>query len=72
MTDNNDLAAQVAVLQATVDDIAEQLKHLFRLHGPATWAHIQKQKRDNARAQGTRLPTHHDQSRGVPNKPLAS
>jgi hypothetical protein len=46
-TDNNDLAAQVAALQATVADMAEQLKHLFRLHGPATWAHIQKQRRDN-------------------------
>jgi N-methylhydantoinase B/oxoprolinase/acetone carboxylase alpha subunit len=46
-----DLAAQLAALQATVADMQEQLTHLFRLHGPATWKHIQKQRRDNAQAQ---------------------
>jgi hypothetical protein len=55
-TDNNDLAAQLAALQATVADIQEQLTHLFRLHGPATWTHIQKQRRDNAKAAGTKPP----------------
>jgi hypothetical protein len=59
-------------LQARLDDMQEQLNHLFRLHGPATWAHVQKQRRDNVKAQGTRLPTHQDQSHGIPNKPMAT
>jgi hypothetical protein len=70
MTTENDLVAKVAALEATVADLQDQVTYLFRLHGPATWAHIQKQKRDNAKA--TKLPTYQDQSHGVPNKPLAS
>jgi hypothetical protein len=54
-TDNNDLDARLSALEVANADMAEQLTHLFRLHGPATWAHIQKQKRDNAKA--TKLPT---------------
>jgi N-methylhydantoinase B/oxoprolinase/acetone carboxylase alpha subunit len=72
MTTENDLAAQVAALEANVADMQKQLKHLFRLHGPATWAHVQKQRKENAKAQGTKLPVHHDQSHGQSNKPVAN
>ena len=53
-TNNNDLAAQLAALQATVADLQEQVTHLFSLHGPARWKHILKQRADNAKARGTR------------------
>lgn len=53
-TDNNDLAARVAALEAANADMAEQLKHLFKLHGPVTWAHVKKQRRDNAQAAAQR------------------
>jgi N-methylhydantoinase B/oxoprolinase/acetone carboxylase alpha subunit len=55
-TDNNDINARVAALEAANADMAEQLTHLFRVHGPATWKHIQKQRRDNAKAAGTKPP----------------
>ena len=60
MTDNNDLAAQLAALQATVADLQEQVTHLFSLHGPARWKHILKQRKENALAQGTRAPFTHN------------
>ena len=74
MTTENDLAAQLAALQATVADMQEQLAYLFRLHGPATWRHIQKQRRDNEKARGTRLPISPSQAHGeVPSgKPVTN
>lgn len=59
-----DLAAQLAALQATVADMQDQVTHLFSLHGPARWKHILKQRADNAKAQGTKLPTHPTQAFG--------
>jgi hypothetical protein len=47
----NDMVDQLAALQATIADMQEQLAYLFRLHGH-TWARIQKQQRDNAKAGG--------------------
>jgi hypothetical protein len=69
MTTENDLVAQVAALEATVADLQERATYLFRLHGPATWKHIQKQRRDNAPKP---LPSVQHQSHGVPNKPLTT
>jgi hypothetical protein len=64
MTTNNDVAAQLAALQATVTDLQDQVTHLFSLHGPARWKHIQKQRHDNALAQGTRLLISPSQAHG--------
>jgi hypothetical protein len=52
MATTNDTAAQLAALQATVADLQDQVTHLFSLHGPARWRHIQKQRADNVKAQG--------------------
>ena len=56
-------------MTAKIEDMQEQLAYLFKLHGPATWARIQKQRRDNAPKP---LPSIQHQSHGVPNKPLAN
>lgn len=37
-------------LEARLNDIQDQLNHLFKLHGPARWEHILKQRRENAKA----------------------
>lgn len=45
-------------LEARLDDIDAQLRKLWTLHGLPTWARQEKQRKENQRAQGTRLPTH--------------
>jgi hypothetical protein len=69
MTTNDDMAAQLAALEATVADLQDQVTYLFGLHGPARWKHILKQRKDNAPKP---LPTLQHQSHGVPNKSLAT
>jgi hypothetical protein len=34
-------------LQARLDDIDAQLRHLFQLHGPAKWENIKRQRAEN-------------------------
>jgi hypothetical protein len=55
-TNNDDLAAQLAALQATVADLQDQVTYLFGLQGPVRWHHVLKQRADNAKAAGTRAP----------------
>lgn len=63
-TDNNDLAAQVVALQSTVTDLKAQCDMLYRKLGYPTWENHKKQAMDNAKAQGTKLPTHPTQAFG--------
>jgi hypothetical protein len=66
---NEDYQMNDTELKATLDDMQDQLTYLFRLHGPATWKHILKQRKDNAPKP---LPTSHHPSHGQSNKPLAT
>jgi hypothetical protein len=52
----NDMAAQLAALQATVADLQDQVTYLFGLLGPVQWHHVLKQRKENALAQGTKAP----------------
>ena len=56
-------------LEAKLESLQRQCDKLFSLHGLPKWPVQEKQRRDNAPKP---LPTHHDQSHGVPNKPLAN
>jgi hypothetical protein len=69
-TDNNDLATQLAALEATVADLKAQCDMLYRKLGYPTWENHKKQARANRPTPP--LPAHHDQSHGQSNKPLAS
>jgi hypothetical protein len=54
MPTNVELAATVASLQERLDDIDRQLKHLFKLHGPATWEHFERQRIENVKNEAER------------------
>jgi uncharacterized coiled-coil protein SlyX len=54
VTNNNDMAVQIAALQATVADQQDQLDYLFKQFGPVRWQHVLKQRAANAKAAGTK------------------
>jgi hypothetical protein len=43
-------------LEAKLESLQRQCDKLFSLHGLPKWPVQEKQRRDNAKAQGTRLP----------------
>jgi hypothetical protein len=53
-------------LEARLDDIDAQLKHLFRLHGPAGWEQIQRQRKENAQATAQRPRFYATPAHGLP------
>lgn len=53
MPSNQEMADKA--MQDRVDDIDRQLAKLFSLHG-LSWKHIERQRRDNEQAQGTKVP----------------
>jgi hypothetical protein len=65
----NDLAAQLAALQATVADLQDQVTYLFGLQGPVRWKHVLKQRAENAKAQGTKAPFSRNQAFGEVYRP---
>jgi hypothetical protein len=65
-----ELEEKIYSMQRQIDDHDENLKHIMKQFGPASWVHIQKQRRDNAPKPP--LSTHHDQRFGQSNKPLAT
>jgi hypothetical protein len=56
MANNNDVAAQLAALQVTVADLKEQCDAAHRKLGWPSWEIEKKQRADNQRAAGTKLP----------------
>jgi hypothetical protein len=53
-TNNNDMAAQIAALQATVADLQDQINWLFSRHGPARWPQIVAQRNAAMKQAGTK------------------
>lgn len=51
-------------LQTKLEDMQEQIDHLFSLHGPVRWSHVKKQRAENAKAQGTKAPFSRNQAFG--------
>jgi hypothetical protein len=51
-TNNDDMAVQLAALQATVADLQDQVTYLFGLQGPVRWHHVLKHRAENGLAQG--------------------
>ena len=49
---------QYQELVARLDDHDENLKHIMQQFGPASWTSIKRQRDENMKAQGTRIPSH--------------
>jgi hypothetical protein len=60
MANSKDMAAQLAALQVTVADLQEQCDAVHKKLGWPSWENEKRQREDNARAQGTKLPSTHN------------
>lgn len=68
-TNNSDLAAQLAALQATVADLKNQCDSVHAKLGWPSWKNEKKQRADNQKAQGTRTPFSPSQHFGEVHRP---
>ena len=51
-------------LEAKLEDLQRQCDKLFKLHGLPSWREQERQRLDNAKSQGSKLPFHPGQAHG--------